>query len=664
MFKKLFGFSILGLLILSVMFSGCANLWDADLDTGIQIEKTTDDDIIRFDVAGSEVITINGSSVNFKQLEAVQLVVDNGDTLPTSPVDGQWFLHTKDYRTILYQYFDSVWNPLTSYGTMNLYVHTDSGTDDLEHGDSGYPYTNCFATAQYAVDCIPPNYDGDVLISVRGTTTDDVTVSGKYSRNDSTITFSGQGICFNDVMDSGTQGSGANWGTITDANQFTGDEGKILGYGGEYKVINSTTANTATVVGYWASAPSGGYSMCGFPSGTIDTLTVDCEAKVEAEWCTFDNILMKPYSYLTLEICKVNNSSGNGIQNQGATLYAYDCYFISSSGSTVLSWDLGSMFLYDCKIENTTQYGKCVALYYDSYGVVNTCYLDQDASPDGDGQCLYLFGNSSVNCSGYSYYVDSNHGIEINTGSQAFWYSQVQFSGNDENIHSDASTFVADPIPGEILRVSNTSGSCFYGLIDNNAGAHGGQGLDSTHVPYDNDTYENMFNGLYAYDGSNYWGQIVLHNTTKGESCKIVSADLTNNVLTVTANSPDDVSSWSDNDNITTESQTNLGTSLEFYDVDLSDSIPETATSIVLFIAMNNNGIYHTSNNCFLHPYETFDQGKRAWISAALVNEKATGTIILPVKDQKITICIHKGGAEDFYMVFSAKGYWKYAGLG
>jgi len=41
--------------------SGTTSLWDADGDTGIQIEETIDDDIFRIDTLGNEVFSINGS---------------------------------------------------------------------------------------------------------------------------------------------------------------------------------------------------------------------------------------------------------------------------------------------------------------------------------------------------------------------------------------------------------------------------------------------------------------------------------------------------------------------------------------------------------------------------------------------------------------------------
>ncbi len=42
--------------------AGAAVLWDADFDTGVQVEEAADEDIIRFDTGGTEVASIVGKS--------------------------------------------------------------------------------------------------------------------------------------------------------------------------------------------------------------------------------------------------------------------------------------------------------------------------------------------------------------------------------------------------------------------------------------------------------------------------------------------------------------------------------------------------------------------------------------------------------------------------
>jgi len=218
---------------------------------------------------------------------------------------------------------------------------------------------------------------------------------------------------------------------------------------------------------------------------------------------------------------------------------------------------------------------------------------------------------------------------------------------------------IATPIAGEILRILNCGGSCFAGDIDDNAGAHGGQGLDATHVPYDGDTYEDMFKNMSAYDGSDYWGQIILHNTTRSNSRKIVSADLVNKVL-VTSASADD---WADDDVITTESQTNEGSStLEFFDIDISDFVGTSVDAIILFIAFDNQTAGgDTQNALFFHPYETYNMGKRQWMTSALASQKNTGSFTLAVISQKITVCAWQSGTNDNAVVLAVKGTIEFA---
>ena len=213
---------------------------------------------------------------------------------------------------------------------------------------------------------------------------------------------------------------------------------------------------------------------------------------------------------------------------------------------------------------------------------------------------------------------------------------------------------IMTPIAGEILRITNCSGSCFTGVI--NAGGSGG--LTTTNVPYDGDSEENMFSGLFAYDGSDYWGQIILHNTDKGNSRNIVSVDRTNNVITTTSSTDD----WADDDVITTESQTNTGGAQEYFDIDISDNIGTSADAVVLVAVMQNNTVNNNSNNnLYVHPYETYALGKRQWLKCAVANECSNMLMVMPVISQKITVSVHNGGVDDFYVILSCVGKIEYA---
>lgn len=219
---------------------------------------------------------------------------------------------------------------------------------------------------------------------------------------------------------------------------------------------------------------------------------------------------------------------------------------------------------------------------------------------------------------------------------------------------------IVEPIAGEILRILNCGGTAFSGLIDDTPAAHGGQGLDATHVPYDGDSEEDMFKGMSAYDGSAYWGQIIVHNITRGNSRKIVSVDRTNNVIATTASTDD----WADDDVLDTESQTvqSGAAHVPFVDVDVSDFVGTGVDAIILFVAFRNNVAVASNNNLIqFHPYETYNQGKRQWVYATLANDNGSSLMMVKVVSQKIALCVQNNGTDDFALVITVKGTVEFA---
>jgi len=211
---------------------------------------------------------------------------------------------------------------------------------------------------------------------------------------------------------------------------------------------------------------------------------------------------------------------------------------------------------------------------------------------------------------------------------------------------------IVSPIAGEILRIAACSGTAFSGLINGNPTA--------TSVVYDGDSNEDMFSGLVAYTGSTYWGQIILHNKTRSNSRKIVSVDRATNTITTTSSADD----WADNDAIDCESQTVEGEAaiVEYVDVDVSDFVGAGVEAIILFVALQNQTAdYNAVNVLYLHPYITFDYGKRQWATAKLGNDSFSGPFILSVVDQKITICLRPDCSGSNYIVLSVKGTIEYA---
>ena len=218
------------------------------------------------------------------------------------------------------------------------------------------------------------------------------------------------------------------------------------------------------------------------------------------------------------------------------------------------------------------------------------------------------------------------------------------------------SNYIATPINGKIINYPNQAtsmieGSVFSAVINGNP--------TSTSIPYDGDLKEGMLAGMSAYSETNFWGQIVLHNTTKGESVKIESVNTATNIITVTASSPDDSDSWDDEDVITCQSQTN--TQAGYFDIDMDAHVTSTMTAINLFFLVGDSeGNYDGARYIMLHPYEAFDLGKRFFTFATNANEINGLTVTMPVIGQKLT-AFYGAGCGGVSFVLSVLGHYEYA---
>ena len=164
-----------------------------------------------------------------------------------------------------------------------------------------------------------------------------------------------------------------------------------------------------------------------------------------------------------------------------------------------------------------------------------------------------------------------------------------------------------------------------------------------------------MFEGLTAYDGSNYWGQIVLHNTTRSNTRKIVGVDIGNNVITTTSSTDD----WADNDVITCQSQTN--TQAGYFDIDLSDFIASTDAGAFFHLGYSDKeNNYDASRYVFVHPYTSYDAGKRVWLSADVALESNNLAFLMATTSQKITMWFGSGNV-DASMNIAVMGRVEYA---
>lgn len=209
--------------------------------------------------------------------------------------------------------------------------------------------------------------------------------------------------------------------------------------------------------------------------------------------------------------------------------------------------------------------------------------------------------------------------------------------------------YVPIPISNYCLALANVGADSPFTAAINAAGSGG---LTATNVPYDGDANENMFEGLYPYDGSTYWGQIVLHNTTRGNSRNIVSVDRANNVI-VTTSSTDD---WADDDALTVNSPTCDA----YFDIDLSDFVTTTMAAINISVYLSDVSAGAASGRRIeLHPYVTYDAGKKIQSYNSLASQQSFISYIMPVVSQKI--CLRFVSHTDTFMTYRVSGYWEYA---
>jgi len=202
-------------------------------------------------------------------------------------------------------------------------------------------------------------------------------------------------------------------------------------------------------------------------------------------------------------------------------------------------------------------------------------------------------------------------------------------------------------LSGYCLYVPHAKQSVFSGLINGAPTA--------TSVVYDGDSNEDMFNGMQAYNGTTRWGQIILHNTTRGNSRKIVSVNLVTNTITTTSSTDD----WADDDVITCQSQTNV--TAGFFDLDLSAKIAATDAAIyALLLLRDYEGVGDANRFVTFHPYEAYEASKTSNNECTLANEHNNMLFFMPAYSQKITVMFGTG-LNDCLVVSAVHGTMEYA---
>ena len=280
----------------------------------------------------------------------------SGATLPTSPVVGQVFLHTPTGRSNLMVYDGTAWRPLYSIGNWTVYVDGASGSDDQDKGfGTG---TNAFATVQYAVDQIAPQFSGNIVINVAaGTYAETVTVRGKFAQGPVSIIIRGtMNVVETVTATGGTQGSGASHGTVTAASWGSHTNKWLLGKtganNGVYRIIDEISGATATIVGYWATAPASGHEFDVVEPGTTvnqinagdgqTALVVENIAFAYQDSGSLTNYTVGANSVATWRRCRQVFTSGSTLTEPGSGYWIVEeCFFsrcrlMISGGSTIV----------------------------------------------------------------------------------------------------------------------------------------------------------------------------------------------------------------------------------------------------------------------------------------------------------------------------------------
>lgn len=385
-------------------------------------------------------INTRSADYNFAYYKAVALTCDNGATLPSSPVTGTWFLHTPTGRSILCQYNGSSWSPIISFGTMTVYVDSTDGTDSSEKGTAAD--SSAFKTIQYAVDMIPGLVSGNVTININGETySETVTVNGKAFTGNYTITLQGTLTAHaTNAQDSSVQGATSTYGSITDTGQFTGHANELLysSNNAEYRIIDSVTADAATIVGYWTAAPSGNYTIYQW-STTLSNFTIGAgQLNVYLKDCYVSGtVISNTASWLTLERCKV------GTQITGHGLFDFQYSLLNSATSFSMTATEFGLFkitgskllctngtpLYSSMFTGVLTITQPSVFDANNVGYV-VCYIDLDSAVNFGA--LY---NKIRNTNGAGYGV---YGVKSGKG---YYTTNNQYSGHASNESVESASY-------------------------------------------------------------------------------------------------------------------------------------------------------------------------------------------------------------------------------
>lgn len=394
-----------------------------------------------------------------------KLQVDNGGVIgsgvyvgyefPENPEVGQLFYHT-DYEMLLsYNSSHQRWQPISAYRDVWLYVDGESGDDS----NDGFYGSTAVKTIQAAVDRIPLFTAGNIYIRIiqageyEGAVISDVFLPGGkrlYIGGDySTLTALGMINPTEIIRGNGaTQGrvtkSGAGWETNAYANKWIGalPYPNAPGIGDPWRLIESNTADTITIVGTFSEGLSGMRTSVFYTpgvviSGNVGLRIVNCSNVIlENLQCT-SGLVCDRGSVVEIRSCRLSGDTGTEIYGGSrVSLRAVLCEHLLTVRRAHLQSYCSKFTLSDesyirCEHGASVEFGG---------GSITD---GSDGSPYG----IHATKNSVVDCVNTDtdgYVRLKNHGtaaLYASEGAQITGTGNNQYSGNEENAVVDSESY-------------------------------------------------------------------------------------------------------------------------------------------------------------------------------------------------------------------------------
>lgn len=293
-----------------------------------------------------------------------------GFSFPSTPSEGQWFYRTDLDTLFLYE---ATWKAIISFGAVTLYVDGTNGTDAVGKGYASG--AGAVRTMQYAVNLIPKNNGGNIIVQiVNPVANDPVVLQGKEFTGNYTLTLQGvlpaasvTGTATSaTAIGMGASGAGITQATLVDTSKswgvnayqnmlliITGGTGS-----GQERVIDSNTSDTLKIVGFWDTQPtsSSAYAIYNLASGTVldftsassSSVIVDCSNQKNIffkhlylkEWGVY-GVWARDYSVVTVRSCVLTrartdaNSEAGIINDTYSVTFVDSCYVAEPSGTSL-----------------------------------------------------------------------------------------------------------------------------------------------------------------------------------------------------------------------------------------------------------------------------------------------------------------------------------------